>query len=582
MGIFQQMKSGTRSALLGLVALVLFFSSSTLFAAEPTYGLASVDGDSSEWTSSDFIADMYKAGDPTKEVLSQLYMRYDCNTETMFVFVSSNGVSLPILTEDGEEVWIKVDGPNNKVVTSDDEGSGSTPDFAWVGKPLTADTTAKGWEGSFHLAANGTYDIEVHCNVWEDDLSQTSSTVDLTVTVNCGELDFGDAPNSGCYDVAGHNIVYGGEGPKVKLGSTVDAEPSYDGNVNADDDDFDGYNDDEEAVTFYKKNPDGTYTLISGDKFKKGDDYRVVVSAELYPGESATLAAWFDFFADCAFGNEQEELIINNVTLANGGTEIATITYTQDFTVPAGATEATTYLRFRLNSPVGTLSPTGIPSGYGEVEDYVTSIGSEEPVSVDLATFSATPVADGIKVEWNVMSEINHAGYNLYRANSQNGDYVRLNAALIGFDPATSALEEQHYEFIDSNASATSFYKLEDISLDGQSEWHGPIQATVLSAVESSIELPTEFELMQNYPNPFNPTTTISYALPNRSDMTLNVYDVNGRLIRTLVNGVQSAGSHSVTWNGLNSTGEMVPSGLYIYRMSAGDFSKTGRMTLLK
>jgi hypothetical protein len=401
--------------------------------------------------------------------------------------------------------------------------------------------------------------------------------------IDISRTDRGDAPiDAGFnYDTADHTIST----TTVRMGDKVDGDPSYVGDVNALTDDQADGTDDEDGIRFYKSNGAGGWSLIAGDKFKKGDTYKVEVDVTLDPGVTAKLAAWFNFFPTSAghtFDSDAGNNIIPNVTLTNSSGVTATQTYSTTFTVPAGADEATTYMRFRLDTQSGDLGPTGSGGGSGEVEDYVTSLGGEEPVSVDLATFSATPVSEGIKVEWTVMSEINHAGYNLYRSDSQDGNYVRLNATLIGFDPMSSVLEEKHYEFIDANAAATSFYKLEDISLDGQSEWHGPIQATVTSGVESPIEVPTEFDLAQNYPNPFNPTTTISYALPVRSNMTLNVYDVQGRLVSTLINGVQAAGSHHVTWNGLNNAGELVPSGLYMYRMTAGDFTKTGRMTLLK
>ncbi|MBN1479359.1 T9SS C-terminal target domain-containing protein [candidate division KSB1 bacterium] len=567
------------AALLTLSFVIL--NPNPALAVEPSYNLATVDGDTSEWNhSTDFISDMYKTGSPNGEVLAQLYMRYDCNTETMFVFVSSNGTSMPILAENGEEVWIKIGG---KVVSSDDEGNGSTPDFDWVTKPFLGNPNyAKAWEASFFLTANRTYSISVHCNVWEDNESQTAAVYNLLVTVNCGELDYGDAPNSSCYGEAGHNIVYGGQGAKVKLGSTIDAEPSYDGNINADEDDIDGYADDEEAVTFYKKNPDGSYTQISGDKFKKGDDYRVVVHAQLYPGETAKLAAWFDFFADCIFGNEPEELIINNVTLSNGTSDITTLSYIQDFTVPAGATEALTYMRFRLDTQTADLGPTGIGNGYGEVEDYVTSIGSEEPVSVALVSFTASQMEYGVKIQWIAASEINHAGYNIFRTTSRDGEYHKINTELIKYDVSSSVGEKQ-YQYLDTDIlSGDVFYKLEEMNLDGHSTWHGPIQLRITADISTSIELPTEYELAQNYPNPFNPVTAISYSLPEPVDMTLNIYDVQGKLVRKLVSGLQPAGVHTIIWDATTASGEPVPSGLYLYRMTAGEFSKVGRMTMLK
>ena len=89
--------------------------------------------------------------------------------------------------------------------------------------------------------------------------------------------------------------------------------------------------------------------------------------------------------------------------------------------------------------------------------------------------------------------------------------------------------------------------------------------------------LPESYELRQNYPNPFNPTTAISYQLIASSFVTLQVFDVLGREVATLASGQQDAGYHLVQWNASNA-----PSGIYFYRLQAGDFVKTGKMTLLR
>jgi hypothetical protein len=94
--------------------------------------------------------------------------------------------------------------------------------------------------------------------------------------------------------------------------------------------------------------------------------------------------------------------------------------------------------------------------------------------------------------------------------------------------------------------------------------------------------IPANYELGQNYPNPFNPTTSISYSLPKSSQVTLVVYDLLGSPVKTLVNGMQEAGSYRVEWNATNDLGAAVPSGNYIIKIIAGDFTQTRKMTLLK
>ena len=94
--------------------------------------------------------------------------------------------------------------------------------------------------------------------------------------------------------------------------------------------------------------------------------------------------------------------------------------------------------------------------------------------------------------------------------------------------------------------------------------------------------LPKEFALGHNYPNPFNPTTSIKIALPKHSKVHLQIFDVTGRLVRTLLNEPREAGYHIVRWNGRSDAGYQVASGIYFYRMAADTFVKTHRMILLK
>jgi flagellar hook assembly protein FlgD len=96
------------------------------------------------------------------------------------------------------------------------------------------------------------------------------------------------------------------------------------------------------------------------------------------------------------------------------------------------------------------------------------------------------------------------------------------------------------------------------------------------------VEVPTEFALGDNYPNPFNPTTTFTYSLPEASHVTIHVYDVTGRLVQTLVDGQKDAGRYDVKWDGQNSAGSLVASGLYLYRIEASTFTQVKTMMLVK
>ncbi len=93
---------------------------------------------------------------------------------------------------------------------------------------------------------------------------------------------------------------------------------------------------------------------------------------------------------------------------------------------------------------------------------------------------------------------------------------------------------------------------------------------------------PLSYELRQNYPNPFNPNTTIEYALNKNSQVNLEVYNMLGQKVRSLVNGQVSVGDYKVVWNGKNDHGEFLSSGVYFYKLSIGNFSGVRKMILMK
>jgi hypothetical protein len=106
--------------------------------------------------------------------------------------------------------------------------------------------------------------------------------------------------------------------------------------------------------------------------------------------------------------------------------------------------------------------------------------------------------------------------------------------------------------------------------------------AANLTSVQPASTVPGEFQLSQNFPNPFNPTTQISYTLPVNTQMTLQVFNALGQLVKTLENGQMAAGKYTATWNGTNEAGSVVASGMYFYRLSTPSFTSTMKMLLLK
>ena len=99
---------------------------------------------------------------------------------------------------------------------------------------------------------------------------------------------------------------------------------------------------------------------------------------------------------------------------------------------------------------------------------------------------------------------------------------------------------------------------------------------------DNDVIVPSDFELVQNYPNPFNPSTTIDFSVPSLSDVNISVYDINGRLVNTLMNSTLTSGTYSVVWNGDDFNGNAVSAGIYMYSLTSDDTSITNKMILVK
>ena len=111
----------------------------------------------------------------------------------------------------------------------------------------------------------------------------------------------------------------------------------------------------------------------------------------------------------------------------------------------------------------------------------------------------------------------------------------------------------------------------------GEGVWRRPLSEMITSVSDQKSTLPQNFSLQQNYPNPFNPSTTIRYEIPERSFVTIKVYDILGKEIDTFVNEEKPSGTYEVEFDARN-----LPSGIYFYQLKAGSFVETKKMILLK
>ncbi len=202
------------------------------------------------------------------------------------------------------------------------------------------------------------------------------------------------------------------------------------------------------------------------------------------------------------------------------------------------------------------------PTGFGPMSGMASWI--EPVVPTLLQAFDANAAADKVTLQWRVHTTGDDlAGFRVHRRDA-NGQY-----AMVG------ELASNVRTFDDANiaAGSTYMYKLEIVSTDNTSFFSPEIEVATKAL---------KLELAQNHPNPFNPTTTIGYTVPTRDLVTLEIYDVAGRLVTTLVNESADAGRHTATWNGRSANGNPVGSGVYFYRLTVGKQSMTKKMVLLK
>ncbi|MGQ9806618.1 MAG: T9SS type A sorting domain-containing protein [Chlorobiales bacterium] len=224
---------------------------------------------------------------------------------------------------------------------------------------------------------------------------------------------------------------------------------------------------------------------------------------------------------------------------------------------------------FITSNPTTIVNPTFFALG---------SLTTDNPLPVNMLSVNAVAKNGRTAVlEWETASEQDNLGFVLYRSETENGNFEQI-ASYQTTDKLRgqgSKLTETKYLYEDSRNTLPGkeyFYKLvsvdnngtrHDITLGGQSVW--------------SVQLPFEYALDQNYPNPFNPVTTIQFSLEKAGKTTLEIYNVLGQKVATLVNGELSAGAHRYQWNASG-----MASGIYFYRLRSDNFVATKKMLLVK
>jgi hypothetical protein len=160
--------------------------------------------------------------------------------------------------------------------------------------------------------------------------------------------------------------------------------------------------------------------------------------------------------------------------------------------------------------------------------------------------------------------KIKLAMVNLDRLVGSKGELVRLKLRVEKMHENGAALSVENVNLFDVQAKA--------------------IQVQVVTGMTEETALPQSYNLLQNYPNPFNPETMIRYQLPKESSVKLQIYNLHGQLIRTLIDAKMKAGEATATWDGKDEVSNLVPSGVYFYRLSVngGEWTSTRKMIVMR
>lgn len=216
-------------------------------------------------------------------------------------------------------------------------------------------------------------------------------------------------------------------------------------------------------------------------------------------------------------------------------------------------------------------------------------------VTLNKVTFENTNVADfDVKIS-NIDNDQNRVVIGLVSMVNapRDGAFLKPAArgtntvALLHFTVDDVALESVDFKVFTSENPSHNLTYVYNEKVDGvpyvqeiNPEFEGANVS--LNSQAPGVALPTEFSLSQNVPNPFNPTTQVSFALPKAANVNLTIYNVLGQQVKTLVNQELAAGVQTIEWDGTDYSGRTVASGVYFYRLNAGDFQATKKMLMLK
>jgi hypothetical protein len=244
----------------------------------------------------------------------------------------------------------------------------------------------------------------------------------------------------------------------------------------------------------------------------------------------------------------------------------------------------TVYVRLNDGLTAGDYSGN-VGVSYTNVTRNVSLSGTvtDPTLPVELSHFSATLTAQNyVQLMWISQSENNLMGYNVFRSTNENLSSAMQICPMIA---GTNTSMAQTYTYYDKDLveNGTYYYWLQNVDLDGSTGFHSPVSVVFsITGDEGSPSIPTVTLLDNAYPNPFNPNTTIRYQLKDPGKVKIDIYNLKGHLVRSFSRHHDAAGRYQIVWDGCDSSGKPLASGVYLYKMNSGSYSAIKKLVLQK
>ena len=201
------------------------------------------------------------------------------------------------------------------------------------------------------------------------------------------------------------------------------------------------------------------------------------------------------------------------------------------------------------------------------------AVNVDHPTPIEIAAFISAVNGNNVTLRWTTVSEMNNSGFDIerssfnYQISMFSDQWDRLGSVLGNGTSSTP----KDYEFTNRDLPSGKYiYRLKQIDYNGNYEYYNQSDEVVIG-------IPEKFELSQNYPNPFNPVTNLVFGISNLEFVSLKVYDIQGKEVMTLVNETKPPGRYQVKFDGSNFA-----SGVYYYKLTAGNFTAVKKMMLIR